>query len=503
MTKEATIEIPAPHGNRSVAHLFTLGAAGIVVAALMVLVGGSYLPILGLAGIAGIAGLCLSVAYTSKHHDWVILPVILTFALISFSVFGDFVRAPLHYGLLALFCLPLIPCALRSGALKVGGFKLYMCYLGFAGFSIIYSIAPAYSLARFLEATIVMLALVAVSTDLNTADDVDRLLSHYFVGCAIVTALMMISLLVLPRSLSWVSPEASIEPDVLKQMHLMGVTIDGIERFQSLFSGPNDVGAFMLVTVGVGMVRWKETKGWARLFVAGTIACSLLCAALADSRSPFIAILVGSGLYTIWRFGLRGIIFMAACAGAVGVALLLAGFDFSGYLNRGDVTTLTGRTEMWGFVLRSIADHPVLGFGYEVGGAIFDNRFFPLWWGPWDQGPHVSVHNGYLAHAVGVGIPVTIFWLYIMLSPWVFILRRSDDTWRLKPLFFLVLVPILIHNLSEVMADDATGTVGFLFGLLWVIAERYHVTAASKVRLDAAQRLAKMPRAVAALQPSN
>src|SRR5262249_11647821 len=151
--------------------------------------------------------------------------------------------------------------------------------------------------------------------------------------------------------------------------------------------------------------------------------CSLLCGVLADSRSPFLALLIGATLYAIWQYGFRGILSIV-CALIVGMGgLMAAGYDLGAYVARGDVTTLTGRTEMWEFVLQTIARHPILGFGYEVGGAIFDNRFFPLWWGPWDQGPHVSVHNGYLAHAVGVGIPVTIFWLYIMLSPWAFVLR--------------------------------------------------------------------------------
>jgi O-antigen ligase len=500
--KALAFEIQPRTTRRNAAPVMVIAALVVTLAALMVLVGGSYLPILGVVAVAGIAGLWYGAAYTRRHLEWVLLPILLTFALISFAVFSDEVRAPIHYGLLAIFCLPLAPIAMRSGLLKEGGFRLYMYYLGFAAFSIVYSIAPAYSLARFVEATMVALALVAVASEINNPEDVDRLLSHYFIGCAIVTALMIVSLVVLPRSLSWVSPEASIEPDVLKQMRLMGVTVDGIERFQSLFSGPNDVGAFMLVTMGVGLARWNKIKGREKLFVAITMGSSLLCAALADSRSPFVAVFVGAGLYTVWRYGLRGILWMSAAAALVAGVLLLAGYDFAAYLNRGDVTTLTGRTEMWRFVIRSIADHPVLGFGYEVGGAIFDSRFFPLWWGPWDQGPHVSVHNGYLAHAVGVGIPVTIFWLYIVLSPWVFVLRRGDDSWQLKRLFFLIVIPILIHNLSEVMADDATGTVGFLFGLVWVISERYRLLKSANERLVAQHRRASMPRAAAALLPS-
>ena len=460
-----------------------------------------YLPVLAIVGIVGLFSLWKAVVFTTEHHEWIVLPIWLTFGVISFSFFSDEMRAPLHYGLLTIFCAPLLPAAFKSGLLRRGGYRLYTYYLGFAAFSICYSIAPAYSIARLYEAAMVMLALVAVASEINSGEDIDRLLSHLFIGCAVMTGVMVVSL-VLPHSLSWVSPEAGIEPSLLKQMHSMGVSVDGIERFQSLFGGPNDVGAMMLVTVGVGLSRWGRAKPLEKALIATVIASSCLCGALADSRSPFVALMIGVALFIVWRHGLRGILGIGALAAAACVMLMASGHDFSAYTTRGDVTTLTGRTEMWAFVVKQIASHPILGFGYEVGGAIFDNPYFPLWWGPWDQGPHVSIHNGYLSHAIGVGVPVTLFWLYIMLSPWMFALGRREDRWDIKKLFFFLLVPILIHNMSEVMADDGTGIVGFFFGLLWILGERYRLVATSNERAVAAHQRAAMPRAVAVLVAS-
>jgi O-antigen ligase len=476
-----------------------IGALGLLATCLMLT--DSYVPAVAIAGIVGVCAVGWTAVYTFKHHEWVVLPIVLIFAVIAFSIFGDTMRAPIHYGLLALFCVPLIPAALRSGILREGCFRLYVYYLGFAALTIVYSIAPAFSLARLIEATTVMLALATLASALNDASDADRLLSHYFVGCVIVTAVMVFSL-VLPRSLTWISPDASFDPDVLKQMHSMGISVDGIERFQSLFSGPNDVGAIMLVTIAVGLGRWPRTKGLERALTVAVMASTIVCAALADSRSPFVALLIGGVLFAVWRYRFRGLLWLGGSSLGILAVLAASGHDFSAYLDRGDVTTLTGRTDMWMFVLHSIAEHPILGYGYEVGGAIFDNRFFPLWWGPWDQGPHVSVHNGYLAHAVGVGIPVTLFWLYVMLRPWVFIIRRRIDDWDLKRFFFLAVIPILIHNMSEVMADDATGTVGFLFGLLWIIAERDRLLVCARERVQVAEARAALPRAIAALMPS-
>lgn len=484
------------------APIVILLAVASVLLAMSVLLQRLYAPVAALAGLALLIGLYKAVAYTRQHPEWIVLPIFLTFALISASSFSEEVRAPIHYGLLALFCLPVAPWALRSELVGQGGFRLYSIYLAWAAFTIVYSIAPAYSAARLIEATLVIVALIAAISRIHDAADADRLLSHFFLGCELVTLAIAVSFVALPHSVAWVSPIDSLSPDILAEMHRMGQQIGGLDRFRAIFNGPNDVGAFMLITVGVGLARWSRIHGRDRIITTCTILAALAFGAIADSRSPFAALLVGVAFYLIWKKGLRGVLYIVGAGTICVIVLAGAGHDLSRYIDRGDVTTLTGRTEMWGFVVRSIADRPLFGYGYEVGGAIFDSPYFPLWWGPWDQGPHVSVHNGYLAHAVGVGIPVTIFWLYIMLRPWIFILKKRDDPWLLKPVLFLVLIPILVHNMTEVMADDATGTVGFLFGLVWVIAERYRLLAMAAARESRAEEVAAMPRASAALAVS-
>jgi len=171
----------------------------------------------------------------------------------------------------------------------------------------------------------------------------------------------------------------------------------------------------------------------------------------------------------------------------------------SAYVGR-DVTTLTGRTDIWLYILQRIREQPILGYGYETAGAVYESRYFPIWWGPWDMGPHSSLHNGYLGHLIGVGIPATVLWLYVVLRTWIFVLRQPDDPWNLKPVFFLIVVPILINNMSEQMLGDfGGGLVALLFGLTWAIAERYRLLALRRREADRAAALAALPRAVSAL----
>lgn len=212
------------------------------------------------------------------------------------------------------------------------------------------------------------------------------------------------------------------------------------------------------------------------------------------SRFFSVALAGGIALYVVWRYRAKGILLFIA-AGVVGIAAMpIFGRDIGDYFTRGNVTTLTGRTEMWQFVVHAIEDHPLRGYGYEVAGALLMSKYFPVWYGPWDLGPASSVHNGYLSHAAGVGIPATLFWLFITLRPWFFLFRQKEDPWNLKPVMLLVVIPLLIHNLTEAALGDFLGAEGLLFGLVFVIGERYRLFALEQAEAARQESLARMPR---------
>ncbi len=198
----------------------------------------------------------------------------------------------------------------------------------------------------------------------------------------------------------------------------------------------------MLITVGPTVAFWNRFNPRRRKWLGLIALVSVGEAVLADSRTPFIALTVRNRwIYVLWRYRIRGILMLAG-AGVLAIAALpLLGHSIGEYTGRGDVTTLTGRTEMWAYVVEEIKHRPLVGYGYEVAGMIFQSKYFPIWFGPWDEGAQSSLHNGYLNHAIGVGIPATLFWLFIMLRPWWFAMRSSEDPWNLKPLALLVVLP--------------------------------------------------------------
>jgi O-antigen ligase len=313
---------------------------------------------------------------------------------------------------------------------------------------------------------------------------------RFLIGCGAFVIITAFAAVVLPRSTTWTVPDAfSLNQEV--------------ERFRGILNGPNDIGVLMLVTVGPALAFWNRFEQHKKKWMAMIALLAITECAIADSRTPFIALALGGVCYLLWRYRLRGILVMAGLL-LVGIALLpLFGHSLSEYTERGDVATLTGRTEIWSYVVSEIKSRPIVGYGYSVSGAIFESKYFPVWYGPWDLGPQSSLHNGYLDHAIGVGVPATLLWLFIVLRPWWFALRQKDDPWNLKPLALLVVIPCLVHNMSEASLGDFYGVIGILFGLVWAIGERYRLLAQEQEEAERQRLLSEMPPRVAVFRSIN
>jgi hypothetical protein len=475
------ISHPPQKGSVAVAAILATGLA-----ALWLINGGSTEPIYVLMGIVGLAGILKVAAYLRRDRRWLIAALVTLEILVGTVFLDGSARAGMHYGLLALFCVPCIPVVWRSGMWQRGAFGLYVFFFGWALLTVSYSLAREFSIARLGGAVLIFCALTAIVTEIKDNDDITALVWKYLVVCGICTVMVALSAILLPRDVTWAIPEA--------------FTSDGVSRFRGLLNNPNDVGALMLNTVAPILAFWDRFHGRKRAFLTLVLVLSLGCAGLADSRSPFVALAAGVLLYVIWRYRLRGIIGLFAA----GLLMILVFPVFRGeigeYIGGRDVSTLTGRTDIWIFALRSIREHPLLGQGYQVGGEIFKSKYFTEWYGPWDLGPQSSIHNGYLAQAVGIGIPATMLWLFILLRPWFFILGHKEDPWNLKPAAFLVIVPILVHNLTEAALADFLGIEGVLFGMVWAFAEYYRLTALEQAETARATELSSLSPAIAAVR---
>jgi hypothetical protein len=483
-----------PHAARVIV------AVAVALILLYGLLGNDITPFLVIGGVGGLLVILYGLSYVTDHRDWLICAFVVVFLINGLSFLDATARASFHYGALALLCFPVLPTALRSDMFQSGGFRLYTIYFLWAAVTITYSLAPEYSLARLGEAFLILTALATMVLDVRDANDTNRLLTHFLVGAGVILALNAAGAVLLPHSLTWVSPLESFTAEELHEMQKLGVTVDGVDRFRGLLSGPNDIGGLMLILIGPALVCWSTAGRGRRVLLTALMIGAVSMATLADSRSAFLALSVGIALYSVWKWRARGVLILATATAVLGAALIIyAHGDLTAYIGRGDVSTLTGRTDIWTFVVQQIEHRPILGYGYEVSGAIFEPSYFPIWWGPWDLGPHSSLHNGYFDHAVGVGIPATLLWIFIILRPWVFVFRQPGDTWNLKAIFLLIVVPILINNLTEELLGDFTSSVGVLFGLAWAVGERYRLLALQRAEVGRLESRARLPRAVVAL----
>jgi O-antigen ligase len=411
-----------------------------------------------------------AISYTSHNVMWLLLPLLLMEAVTGSKLLTDgneSISAMIRYPLVLIFCAPIVPLVWRSGILQKGGFRSYMLYVLWALITVSYSIRPVMSLGRVLSTALPILAMCAIVSEIKNGDDARRAMGIFLLGCGIITAINLFVLVATPGD-------------------AYGLDIEtGMERFEGTFSQPNQVGALMLGTIGSAVCYWPLAKGWTRYLTIAAVIGSLIIGAAADSRSPFIGLAVGLALYVVWKFGLKGAIALPALVVAVFLTLMVIPHGTE-YLNRGDVTTATGRDVAWQFAIRSIKDRPIMGYGYEIEGEIFQSRYFTAWDDIWDQGIRSPIHNGFLSRAVGLGVPMTLFWLFFMWRPVLSCFRRNYDPWSLRSIALLAFVPVMILNLTETISD-CRAIIGILMVLSWAMLEKQRLLA---VEMEAVRDLA-------------
>jgi O-Antigen ligase/Right handed beta helix region len=456
---------------------------------------------LALAGIGAAIAIvsCMAVVYTTRHREWLVFALTLANLMMAGALIPDTLQTAGHYALDFAICIPVIPFVWRSGVLAKGGYRLYVVFFLWALVTLCYSLDPVVSVGRLARSVLVFCAVVATVSEIEGPEDVIRVLERYLLACGTVLALTAVVAVLLPHDYTWgiLNMPDSNGLDLLDRVN------PDLNRFRGLFDQPNHIGELMLITVGPALICWPYTRGWKRPLITLAVVLSVAFTILAQSRSSFVAMAVGIGAFLIWKYRARAVVSLAVLALVFSVFLVvhqrLSNTRMTDFGGDRDITTLTGRTEIWQFAIRQILNQPFTGYGYAVEGEVFQSRHFPLWWGPWDLGSHISMHNGFISRAIGVGIPAFLFWLFIVMRPWVALFRQRDDPWNLKPIALLIVLPLMVHNLAESAVGDFIYQVGILFGLTWAIAERQRLMAIERAVTLRVESLAQLPRAVAAI----
>lgn len=452
-------------------HLRAVLLAGGVALALAALVSiRSPMAALALAAAAVAIVMLWASRHARRNAQSLLFALFLIEALPSVNLIGESIRPFIRYSLLLLFAGPALLKAVRTQILARGGFRLYSLYFAFAAFSLTYSIAPLYSMGRLLGSVLVFGALCAIASEVENDAEVHELFGAAWGACAVMVALLGVAMLVVPRELAWPSDQFGL----------------GMPRFAGIFGSPNQVGELTLATVAAGLLYWPWATGNMRALVAITLIASVCFGVMADSRSAFVGLALGVGIAAVRAWGWRGVL-AASILMLIGIAAVAFSNDeVRDYFLRGELGTLTGRTEVWSYVAGQIAEHPILGYGFGTEGQIFQSRYFPLWGELWNAGPRSSIHSGYLARAAGLGIPATVLWMFLIARPFAAMLRARRPAFDLKNATLIAAIPILILTLVESTGGDCRDSVGLLLTLVWCLAERSRLSAqASRAPSDA------------------
>jgi exopolysaccharide production protein ExoQ len=220
---------------------------------------------------------------------------------------------------------------------------------GWALVSTAYSITPLYTFAAALG----YLGMAVIAVVFATTFDAGR-------GLLWVTSALL--------ALSGASLVLyAVAPDVA----MVAYENAAVLRLGGIFGNANQVGEIAALALLLGFVAWfdlRARRGWLLLLVAAPVCAA--CLLLSQSRSSMLGLAAGVAVVVLRRFPLLLLpaIGTTAALGAIvhvypnAVDVLIGLVARSG--NVAQVTTLTGRTEIWQFVLSAIAKAPVLGYGF-------------------------------------------------------------------------------------------------------------------------------------------
>jgi exopolysaccharide production protein ExoQ len=226
---------------------------------------------------------------------------------------------------------------------------------------------------------------------------------------------------------------------------------DGVDAgaLRGIFGHKNGLGAMMALAI---LVDWHLPV---RGTLAKTIRIGWLCgyAALlywANSATALVACAATLGiLYTVKKFRNQyGLLFPLLSLGSLVGAAVLGLFRDEAMQVLGRSSDLTGRTDLWQWVITMIMKRPWLGYGYSSfwrgGSDEADVIESHIGWSP------IYAHNGYLELTLSVGLIGLLLFLFVIgQGLWRAVMRakNAQELQDLWPLAFLVF--FVLHNFGE------------------------------------------------------
>jgi O-antigen ligase len=253
---------------------------------------------------------------------------------------------------------------------------------------------------------------------------------------------------------------------VLREVH-PDEALQDFTALRGIFTHKNVLGQVMAAGV-LGCLHVLRGSRRQRLGKSGLLVVFIALALASKSATGFVTSFIYCGLHgliTMFRKG--GIVRLAGVAVLVvvtPVVLMMLLFPDTFFEIIGRDPTLSGRTEMWAYVLAAIGQRPLLGWGY---------------WGFWTPGNPVAAeisevvqwtvpeaHNALLEILLDVGFFGAAFFIFLLLrNIWLALRCLSTPEAGLGITALLCYAGILFMGVSEaVMMDPFQPTTILFFG---------------------------------------
>lgn len=230
--------------------------------------------------------------------------------------------------------------------------------------------------------------------------------------------------------LAWVcfmSAIASLVLLVVSPFNAFGADGD----FRGVFSQKNPLGEAMSIGA-LGSLHGLRAGKRRRFFNIITLCLTIILTIKSGSATSLLAIvLFGSLGFAIRLFRKGGTARALAITGTVILlpVVFIAAFSWDSLLAMlGKDPTLTGRTDIWGYVIPDIFQRPLLGWGYQAFWSTDNPAAWKIsntlhWWVP-------QAHNGLLEIFLSVGLIGAVFFIYLLgRTVWLSLkcMRTSDS----------------------------------------------------------------------------
>jgi O-antigen ligase len=310
---------------------------------------------------------------------------------------------------------------------------------------------PALS-ARRLAFTVIVLAIAAITMQLpkNLRHFADLIAATAF----IVLVLCYLGVLFAP-SVSVHQATDFIEPE-------------HAGSWRGVFPHKNQAGATMVVFIFIGLFVARVRSlvigglivGLAGIFLVMTHSKTplllfplvmILAALVNRTRSRMLAVAVTAGGLAIFNLLSVGSIYFEPVQELLRMIM--------------PDTSFTGRTDLWQFALRELAQHPVLGFGFSAfwgtSKVVYGLHALSTW-----TTAATDAHNAYLNLAVTIGIPgMALVVIWAVLTPVLDLFRQVPDPYSqvLSTLFLRIWLYAIYAACFESILFRQVGEVWFVF----------------------------------------